>query len=143
MEAAHDHGTPELLEHLFRHQSGRIVAHLARLLGPAHLDLAEESVQEAMLRALQTWPYQGMPENAAGWLFRVAHNAALDAVRRAQWVLGKTDVIVAELERSAAIVPGDPDFDEQLRDDELRMIFMCCHPEIPRDSSLALTLKTI
>ena len=51
-----------LLEHLFRHQAGRMVAHLARLLGPAHLDLAEETVQESMLRALQTWPYQGVPE---------------------------------------------------------------------------------
>ena len=78
--------TGRLLEHLFRHQAGRMVARLARLLGPAHLDLAEESVQEAMLRALQTWPYQGVPENAAGWLFRVAHNAAIDAVRRDQVV---------------------------------------------------------
>ena len=59
-----------------------MVAHLTRLLGPAHLDLAEETVQEAMLRALQTWPYQGVPENAAAWLFRVAHNVAIDAVRR-------------------------------------------------------------
>ena len=59
-----------------------MVAHLTRLLGPAHLELAEETVQEAMLRALQTWPYQGVPENAAAWLFRVAHNIAIDAVRR-------------------------------------------------------------
>ncbi len=68
-----------LLEHLFRHQAGRIVSYLTRALGAAHLDLAEESVQNAMLRALQTWPYQGVPENAAAWLFRVAHNSALDA----------------------------------------------------------------
>jgi RNA polymerase sigma-70 factor (ECF subfamily) len=61
-----------LLEHLFRHQAGRMVAHLTRLLGPAHLELAEETVQEAMLRALQTWPYQGVPENAgiAHWARR-------------------------------------------------------------------------
>ena len=132
-----------LLEHLFRHQAGRIVAHLTRLLGPAHLDLAEETVQEAMVRALQTWPYQGMPENPAGWLFRVAHNAAIDALRRDQTAQSKADTIAAELARPAANMPGDPDFEEQLRDDELRMIFMCCHPEIPRDSSVALSLKAI
>src|SRR3712207_6942199 len=52
------------------------------LLGPAHVALAEDTVQEAMLRAFQTWPHQGTPANPAGWLFRVAHNIAIDAVRR-------------------------------------------------------------
>ena len=71
-----------LVEHLFRHQAGRLVARLTRLFGPANVGLAEETVQEALIRALQTWPYQGVPDNAAGWLFRVAHNLAVDAVRR-------------------------------------------------------------
>ena len=120
-----------------------MVAHLARLLGPAHLDLAEETVQETMLRALQAWPYQGVPENAAAWLFRVAHNVAIDAVRRQRMAGDKTDAILTELSRSAASVPDDPDTEEQLRDDELRMIFMCCHPAISRDASVALSLKTV
>jgi RNA polymerase sigma-70 factor (ECF subfamily) len=132
-----------LLEHLFRHQAGRMVAHLTRLLGPAHLELAEETVQEAMLRALQTWPYQGVPENAAAWLFRVAHNIAIDAVRRNRTLSDKTGAIVAELAHSASVVPDDPHLEEQLRDDELRMIFMCCHPEIPHDARVALSLKTV
>jgi RNA polymerase sigma-70 factor (ECF subfamily) len=120
-----------------------MVAHLARLLGAAHLDLAEEAAQEAMLRALQTWPYQGVPENAAAWLFRVAHNVAIDAVRRNQVLGAKTESLVAELSQSAIVVPEDPEIEEQLRDDELRMIFMCCHPEISRDASVALSLKTV
>jgi RNA polymerase sigma-70 factor (ECF subfamily) len=132
-----------LIEHLFRHQAGRMVAHLARLLGPAHLDLAEETVQETMLRALQTWPYQGMPENPAAWLFRVAHNLAIDSLRRDRVLGEKTDAIVAELTRSATFEPGDPDVEVELRDDELRMIFMCCHPGISRDASVALSLKTV
>jgi len=119
-----------------------MVAHLTRLLGPAHLELAEETVQEAMLRALQTWPYQGVPENAAAWLYRVAHNIAIDTVRRDRMLGDKTGALIAELSRSAA-VPSDPYLEEQLYDDELRMIFMCCHPEIPRDARVALSLKTV
>ena len=120
-----------------------MVAHLTRLLGPAHLELAEETVQEAMLRALQTWPYQGVPENAAAWLFRVAHNIAIDAVRRNRALGEKTGAIVAELSHAAAAAPNDPDLEEQLRDDELRMIFMCCHTDIPHDARVALSLKTV
>lgn len=120
-----------------------MVAHLTRLLGPAQLDLAEESVQEAMLRALQTWPYQGAPDNAAAWLFRVAHNIAIDAVRHRRMHSDKADAIVAELSAAAAAPANDPDLEEQLRDDELRMIFMCCHPELPREARVALSLKTV
>ena len=132
-----------LVEHLFRNQAGRMVVRLTRLLGPAHVGLAEETVQEAMLRALQIWPYQGVPANATGWLFRVAHNLAIDAVRRDRTFGEKTDGLVAELTRSAVVERSDRELDEQVRDDELRMIFMCCHPEIPRDASVALSLKTI
>ena len=135
--------TGVLLEHLFRHQSGRMVAHLTRLFGPAHLELAEEAVQEALLRALQTWPYSGIPEKPEAWLFRVAHNAAIDSVRRHQLFQEKAEALVAELSRAGMESPDDSDLEERLRDDELRMIFMCCHPEIPRDASVALSLKTV
>lgn len=120
-----------------------MTARLTRLLGPAWLNVAEEAVQDAMLRALQTWPYQGIPENPAGWLFRVAHNSAIDAVRRTKIFGDKTDLIVAELSRSATAEPHDAELEEQLRDDELRMIFMCCHPGIGHESSVALSLKTV
>ena len=135
--------TGPLLDHLFRRQAGRIVAHLTRLMGPAYLELAEETVQESMLRALQGWPSQGVPENPAAWLFRVAHNLAIDSVRRNRTLREKTDAMVAELTRSSSALLDDPAVEEQLRDDELRMIFLCCHPEIPRDSSVALSLKTV
>ena len=144
-EAGADSGNDAgvLLDHLFRHQVGRVVAHLARVLGPARLDLAEESIQEAMLRALQAWPYQGIPENPGAWLFRVAHNSAIDSLRRARFLDQNSDVVLAELTRASSIASGDPSFEEQLRDDELRMIFMCCHPEIARDARVALSLKTV
>lgn len=119
-----------------------MVAHLTRLFGPAHLELAEEATQEAMLRALRVWPYHGIPENTAAWLFRVAHNFAIDAVRRNRTLGDKTDAIVAGLAQAADAF-GDPDIEEQFRDDELRMIFMCCHPELSRDASVALSLKIV
>lgn len=132
-----------LLEHLFRRQAGRMVARLTRLLGPAHVGLAEEAVQDAMVRALETWPYQGAPPNPGGWLFRVAHNLAIDSVRRRAVFGDKTGAIVADIERSAAGPPDDPDVEEQLRDDELRMIVMCCHPALSRDARVALSLKVV
>ena len=132
-----------LLEHLFRHQAGRITAHLTRVLGPAYLDLAEEAVQESMLRALRAWPYQGIPENPAAWLFRAAHNAAIDGVRHNRLVADKQEAVLAELNRSATLPSEEPLQEEQFRDDELRMIFMCCHPEIPAEARVALSLKTV
>lgn len=143
LSTARDAGTSVLLEHLFRHQVGRVVARLARILGPARLDLAEESMQEAMLRALQVWPYQGIPENPAAWLFRVAHNSAIDSIRRSRFLEENSNVVLAELARGTSIASGDPGFEQQICDDELRMIFMCCHPEIARDARVALSLKTV
>jgi len=132
-----------LLDHLFRRQAGIMVAHLARLLGPARLDIAEESVQSAMLRALQSWPQQGVPENPPAWLFRVAHNIAIDALRRNRLAGDKAEAIAAEMSPGAGVLPPDAGLEQQFRDDELRMIFMCCHPEIPRDASVAMSLKTV
>src|SRR5207247_2435586 len=82
-------------------------------------------------------------ENAAGWLYRVAHNFAIDAVRRDATFGEKTDALVTELTRSAVAAADAGDLEERLRDDELRMIFMCCHPALSRDASVALSLKTI
>jgi RNA polymerase sigma-70 factor (ECF subfamily) len=94
-----------------------------------------------MLRALQTWPDRGVPENAPAWLFRVAHNAAIDAIRRDRAGGQKNAEFAATLGQSAEITPGDPDVEEQLRDDELRLVFMCCHPAISRDARVVLSLK--
>src|SRR5580658_2898471 len=91
-------GSPVLLEHLFRRESGRIVAWLAGLLGSAHLQLAEDAAQEAMLRAAQTWPFQGIPQKPDAWLFRTAHNYAISLLRRRTVFSSKVDALVAALE---------------------------------------------
>src|SRR5687767_1125509 len=71
-----------LVDHLFRQSAAQMVATLARALGPDHLDLVEEVVQDALVRALETWPYRGIPANPRGWLFQVSRNRALDLLRR-------------------------------------------------------------
>jgi RNA polymerase sigma-70 factor (ECF subfamily) len=132
------------VEHLFRHESGRIVSYLTRLLGPEHMDLAEEVVQEALLKALQSWSYSGIPANPAAWLLQVARNSALDAIRHRKVSADKEPALVAELTAaSRPLRPYETSPDAKLRDDELRMIFMCCHPELSPEASVALSLKAI
>jgi RNA polymerase sigma-70 factor (ECF subfamily) len=134
-----------LVDHLFRTRSGQLVARLTRAFGPAHLALAEEVVQEALIKALQVWPFEGVPRNPGGWLLHVARNAALDVLRREKTFRDKADAIAAELASwPAAASPGaDSAFEQELRDDELRMIFLCCQPSLSRDASVALSLKTV
>ena len=132
-----------LVDHLFRNRAGQMVAYLTRLLGPEHLDLAEEVVQEALLKALQNWPYSGVPQNPAGWLFRVARNAALDAIRHRTVVRKDAASYVSTHQDSELSELDDTALEEQLRDDELRMVLMCCHPALPRDARVALSLKTV
>jgi RNA polymerase sigma-70 factor (ECF subfamily) len=133
-----------MIDHLFRSRAGQMVSHLTRMLGPEHLELAEEVVQESLLKALQHWSYNGIPDNPAGWLFRVARNAALDAVRHQSLVLKKEAQVEADyLRRNDSPGEDDPRIEDRLRDDELRMVMMCCHPSLPREARVALSLKTV
>lgn len=140
-----------LVEHLFRRCAGRLVSSLTRALGSRELDLAEEVVQDALLRALKLWPYRGVPRDPEAWLYRVARNRALDVLRRR----GRVEESAAP-ERLAALAPptgrhpsaaesGSPrDASASWGgDDELAMVFMCCHPALPFDGRVALTLRTV
>ena len=127
------------LESLFRHHYGELVAGLCRVLGPANLELVEDVLQEAMLRALRSWPEGGVPEKPEGWVFRVARNLALDSLRRTK-VAARVE---AELEHWAQRDAVDAEPDEGLQDDTLRMMFACCHPAVPADARVPLVLKTV
>ena len=133
-------GVDALVEHLFRHSAGRMVSSLARRLGPARLDLAEEAVQDALVRALHTWPYGGVPAEPRAWLFQVAKHRALDLLRREASLRGKLEIIEGT---PAPVVNLDVADDGAVGDDELAMMFMCCHPSLPRPGRIALTLKTV
>ena len=136
-------GISQLVEHLFRHESAKMVATLTRIFGIEHLNLAEDVVQEALGRALQTWPYRGIPENPSAWIMRASRNLALDVIRREKVFRGKEPEI-ARLIEAGSYSPGVVSFSEhEIADDRLRMMFVCCHPIIPPEAQVALALKTL
>src|SRR6185503_3720883 len=137
-------GVSQLVEHLFRHESAKMVATLTRIFGIEHLNLAEDVVQEALGRALQTWPYRGIPENPSAWIMRASRNLALDVIRREKVFRGKESEIARLIEAGGSSTPGVVIFSEsEIADDRLRMMFVCCHPVIPPEAQVALALKTL
>ncbi len=130
---------PGIVDELFRHRYGRMVAGLCRVLGPGRLDLVEDVVQEALMRALRVWPAAGVPENPEAWVFRTARNLAVDALRRRK----TADRIEDELQRWAERRDDDADEAPAVADDTLRLLFLCGHPAVPPDARIALMLKTV
>ena len=127
----------QVVDHLFRHRAGQMVSTLTRIFGPEHLPLAEEVVQESLITALTQWSFHGIPDNPAGWLFRVARNKALDQIRRQATFREK---VAEELRR---LPTEETPTHSEFEDDLLTMMLMCCHPSIPEESRIALTLKTV
>src|ERR1700761_4286501 len=127
------------LEKLHRDESGRILATLIRLLGD--FDVAEEALQEAYTVALQKWPAEGTPANPRAWLISTARHKAIDRLRRRQNFQTKQEEIAWTAARSEAPVS---DAEENVfPDDQLRLIFTCCHPALAVETQVALTLRTI
>jgi len=120
-----------------------MVATLTRIFGIEHMHLAEDVVQEALARAMQTWPFYGVPQNPAAWIMRASRNLALDVVRRQKTFLDKQ----AELIRLMDNLSPGPDAvaadSQEIADDRLRMMFVCCHPAISQEDQVALALKTL
>ena len=127
-----------LIETLYRSESGRILATLVRLLGD--LDLAEESMHEAFATALDTWPQTGIPDNPRPWLISTARFKAIDGIRRRARFDGAQRDLVAYMESRANDASLE---DEEIEDDRLRLIFTCCHPALPPEGQVALTLREI
>lgn len=149
MAEVSDNKIPALVDHLFRHQAGRMIATLVRVFGPRHIDLAEEVVQDALLKALQLWSYRGVPDNPSAWLIQVAKNRALDLLRREASLQQKSEELARAFaaqeklaNRRNESAPSGEMLPEIL-DDTLAMVFMACHPSLAREARVALTLKTV
>jgi len=127
-----------IIETLYRSESGRILATLVRLLGD--LDLAEEAMHDAFAAAVETWPQTGVPDNPRPWLISTARFKAIDVIRRRARFDGAQRDLVAHMEsRVNDVFCGD----EEIEDDRLRLIFTCCHPALPPEGQVALTLREV
>ena len=129
----------EVIERVYRSDSRRVLATLIRLLGD--FDLAEEALHEAFAAAVEQWSRDGLPLNPRAWLVSAGRFKAIDGLRRR----ARFDASLAELAgRLAASAPDGPSPDtEELEDDRLRLIFTCCHPALPADAQVALTLREV
>ena len=135
----------ELTEHLFRHEWGRMVGAVTRIFGLHNLALAEDVVQEAFCRATEVWAFRGVPENPSAWLMATAKNCALDVLRRERTArtfapeLGR----LVESEWTLAPVMEEAFGPNAIRDDLLRMMVSCCHPNLAEEAQVALMLHLL
>ena len=127
--------TDEIVDRLFRRESGRAIAALIRAVGS--FDLAEDAVQEAFTVAIERWPRDGVPDNPGAWIVTTARNRAIDRIRREQ--VGRAKIEAASRLAELEIVTGVSEFP----DERLRLIFTCCHPALALESRVALTLRTV
>ena len=127
---------PKLVDHFFRNEYGRAVSFLTSKFGSHHLELAEDAVQEALIRAMQTWSFGKIPQNPTGWILRASQNKMIDHLRRA----GK----VSYEEQPPDMQAEDTSFDDEtLNDDVIKMMFACSNPKLSTEYQIILILKIL
>lgn len=130
--------TPQLVEHFFRREYGKWVAILSSRVGIQYLEIIEDAVQLALMKALETWTINGLPENPSGWVFKVASNQLIDELRRherqSRLINDKIAVLESELTQEVILNP---------QDELLEMLFVCCHDAIAEQSKIVLALKVL
>jgi len=135
----------QLVDHLFRHESGKMIAVLSRLLGLQNIEIAQDLVQDTLLQAMSTWGYKSIPDNPSAWLYRVAKNKAIDFLRREKRFkeVSPQYSYLLQSEYTLASTVNNLFLENEIQDSQLRMMFACCHPSIQEESQIALTLKTL
>ncbi|HEX5882522.1 MAG TPA: RNA polymerase sigma factor [Actinomycetota bacterium] len=128
------------IDRLYRTESRRVLATLIRLLGD--FDLAEEALQDAFMAAAERWPRDGVPANPRAWLISAGRFKAIDRLRRRARFDAVLGELAARLDDRVAADPADQD-DQTLEDDRLRLVFTCCHPALPPDAQVAMTLREV
>jgi RNA polymerase sigma factor (sigma-70 family) len=139
-----DEAVITVADHLFRRESARLVSILTRIFGVHRLQMAEDVVQEAMIRALRTWPYYGIPKDPSAWLMQTAKHAALDILRREKRFIEKQPELLAHIEQRLpnSDISGEL-LEDEIKDNRLRLMFVCCHPVLPLEMQTALALKIL
>lgn len=131
-------GIHQTIDHLFRHEYGRIVAGLTARFGSSQIEWIEDAVQEALYKAMKLWAFQPIPSNPGGWLYRVAHNALVDRLRKEKRHQDYAGGEIGEIENAFEMRDS-----KAIQDEQLKMIFACCSPKISEKNSLLLSLKLI
>jgi RNA polymerase sigma-70 factor (ECF subfamily) len=133
------------IDSVFRRESKRLISVLTRLLGPQNLELAEDVLQEACVAALHDWSAQGVPDNPSAWLLTTARRRAIDAIRRERTrrTFAADVAKFLDSEWTLALTVEEAFSENWMRDDQLRMIFMCCHPVLSPENRVTLILKTL
>ena len=136
-----------LTGHLFRHESGKMVAVLTKIFGIQNLETAEDVVQQTFIDALNVWKLKGIPVNPSGWLFQVAKNKAIDVIRRnkhsVHYDFSDNEKVLLKSEYTLAPAMENLWKEELIKDDLLRMMFTCCHPGLSQENQVTLILKTL
>src|SRR5258706_9103928 len=138
----HSLTAPKLVEHFFRHEYGRLVATLSRRVGMQYIEAVEDAVQSALMTALKSWTIAGLPDSPSAWLFRVAYNDLMAELRQRT---RRRRILEENAKENIDTPDNGPDIflAGELRDDLLRMLFVCCDEAIPVESQLVLALKTL
>ena len=132
-----------LVDHLFRYEAGKMIAVLTRLFGMHNLSIAEDVVQDAFLKAVQTWKFNSIPDNPSAWLMQVAKNKALDILRRKNVADQYSKELSSQLQEATDHYVDQVFLDTEIEDSQLQLIFACCHPSLKEEDKVALTLKTV
>jgi RNA polymerase sigma factor (sigma-70 family) len=133
----------QVVEHFFRHEAGRLHGALTRMLGPGNLSLVEDVAQGALLQAMRTWSIGGVPPNPSAWITRVAINLARDQLRHRRMAQAKEPGIITHWEQLRPESTAAGDEEHEIRDDALRLMFVCCHPALAADAQVVLALKVL
>jgi len=120
-----------------------MVSYLTKIFGLGRLELAEDVVQDTLCRAMETWSVHGLPDNPSAWLMRVARNRAIDLVRRDDQFRDFAPELVYQFKLREDLPGETPAFEREIQDDQLRMMFSCCHPELSTEAQVTLILKTL
>jgi RNA polymerase sigma factor (sigma-70 family) len=145
MEPSEHQEASKLMDHLFRHEAGKMVSVLTRIFGFQNIEQAEDIVQDTILKALEVWKFGKIPENPEAWLYRTAKNKAIDLIRR-QKVRHKIESDISYLLKSEyTLVPAINEMfrESEIKDSQLRLMFACCHPSLGTEQQIALILKTL
>lgn len=127
----------ETIDHLFRSEYVKLTSFLTSKFGVSNIDIIEDAVQEALLKAMRLWSFKEIPENPGKWLYRVSHNKIIDVLRRQSKTVMFNPEIMKDYE------DGDFSIDDGIQDEQLKMIFACCHPSMKETEQVMLSLKLL